>query len=500
MINRKELDEQYGSLEHHLKKGNVWLTEFEKNVETSWEPEHWGADGFSELKDAAQFVIDSENGVLMMAFEKTDKFCKIVGIYQLDNSKIVHLHDHLSTDALANLPKDEMSRWIHAFRAVRSWTPEEGVFFDPTVLLPQTYAMWEQGDFEAVKIEDSTPDDFMKARWRETSVFSRVPENENPFEGDPSIWLTSFWGYSPETWGCVGFTKEGRPHNIKKETTNPFIMAIYVTSSAPGNSTYKGKLVGFYELSHLVDDKSKFIAPQQLKNKGHPTDAWRYSFKALRAWKFVDEYMPLMKDFYPEMYEKKQAQSVSTWSAELPKNIIKKLKAIPRNEVKVYGIDRDFNEDIIVPANKNARKGYNRSGPGRLHGYEVGEPKHTIKELYILKLSGDAGEFLGQKVDKQGIYKVGLSISPQTRCNSFNAALPKGKYIWEVFRTTRRDGHDPYENFEIAESGEMAMKLHLGEKPGNPDFHLGGEFYLASEEMIETAWNEGRKVALSKES
>lgn len=158
----------------------------------------------------------------------------------------------------------------------------------------------------------------------------------NLFDNTPSVWITSFWGWSPDSWGCVGFTNQQRPHNIAKLTSNPFVMLIYVTPTAPGNSPYKGKVTGFYELSHEIKDKSELIDSFQLNDPRHPQQAWKHSFKALRAWTIEKNEMPLIKNFYPEVYSKDLYRSISTWARELPKKQIKMLNALNFEEVPVY--------------------------------------------------------------------------------------------------------------------------------------------------------------------
>ena len=170
-----------------------------------------------------------------------------------------------------------------------------------------------------------------------TNSFSKL------FDKTPSVWITSFWGWSPESWGCVGFTNQQRPHTIANVTSNPFIMLVYVTQSAPGDSKYKGKLTDFYELSHEIKDKSEFMAPFQLNNPHHPQQAWKHSFKALRAWTIKENEMPWIADFYPEVYSKKLYRSISTWAKELPKKQIELLNVLNFDEVSVYDKVREQN-------------------------------------------------------------------------------------------------------------------------------------------------------------
>ena len=65
--------------------------------------------------------------------------------------------------------------------------------------------------------------------------------------------------------------------------------------------------------------------------------------------------------------------------------------------------------------------------------------------------------------------------------------MPRGTFQWKVERTTTSSGRTCYPSHAIAVQGENAMKSHLA---AHAEW-LGGEFYLASEEDIETAWQLG---------
>lgn len=318
------------------------------------------------------------------------------------------------------------------------------------------------------------------------------PEYNDPFHNNPSVYIKAAYGFHPHDWGCVGWNEPGRAKTLIKKTTNPFIMVNWVTYSSGGDLS--GKVAGFYEVTHEEGLRQDFTASHN--DAKFDEKYWKYSLGASRAWEILPEYQPEIMDFYPAMYEAKQERATGRWGAELPPDLVKKLKALPRREVEVYGQNRNIEPDIVYP-DQNPKKGFVRGGPGRRSGYEVSEPKNTEKELYILKLLGDTEAFLGKKAHGKQIYKVGLSLSPSTRQSCLNAALPKGAYEWTIFRSTRLDNNAPYPDFGTAETGEMAMKKYLGENPGDPGNHLGGEFYLASDDMIEAAWAEGRKAALT---
>lgn len=172
-MSNNKLDDKYGSLTHNLIEGNVWLTEFEKGVENSWEPEHWGADGFTKYKEAKAFRKNSDNGVLMIAFTKVRKTAKVVGIYQLNKKNIIDFHHLISPSAIRSLSESEMMFWRHAFKAIRSWRPPSDVSFDIKKLFPKNYKELYSQDVEALKITETIPKKFISADWKEESVYCR---------------------------------------------------------------------------------------------------------------------------------------------------------------------------------------------------------------------------------------------------------------------------------------------------------------------------------------
>lgn len=113
------------------------------------------------------------------------------------------------------------------------------------------------------------------------------------------------------------------------------------------------------------------------------------------------------------------------------------------------------------------------------------------RELYILRLDGDIDAYLGRSASGCAIVKVGLSASPDLRRQTFQKAMPRGAFNWQIERTTRAIGLSPYASHAAAVKGEDAMKRHLA---AHSEW-LGGEFYLATEETIEAAWQAGCDAA-----
>lgn len=318
----------------------------------------------------------------------------------------------------------------------------------------------------------------------------------NPFENDPEILLTSTWGWGPEQWGCVGFTDEGRRRTISKDFNFPMLVVIYITENSPyATKELRGRVAGFYEITDIMGHRDEFTAPHHRANS---PKKWQYAFKASRAFEIIPEYRPTIREFEPDIRRIGSEMPTSRYGRPLTEEATDKLKRLPYREVPVFDVSHTVSDLVVVPEPLigGDGRGYVRGGAGRRSGYVVGEPKETEKELYVLKLSGDPSSYLGYDAAGRSIFKVGLSLSPETRRSALNAAMPSGTFKWSVVRTTRKDGHSRYSCFEVAEAGEMAMKKRLGKDIKR---HLGGEFYLASEAEIEEAWAIGREGAMRRE-
>lgn len=308
---------------------------------------------------------------------------------------------------------------------------------------------------------------------------------------DISVYFTSFWGWTPDTWGAVGWSRqkgETRRENLIKQLSDPFICVCYVTSNrTETDPDLKGMMGGFYLMSHQKGDRNEFTHP--IHHNREP-EKWRHSLKAIRAFSYAPEYRPSAMDLFPEL--SKTARTVSSNGQIItdPEKI-SALRSIPWREVPVYS--PGVNTETVIDTDQ-FDKGWVPSGPASGGGYWVNAGTNQLpRELYILRLDGDTDAYLGEASNDRLIVKIGLSVSPDTRRQAFQKAMPTGSFRWAVHRTTRKDGHTPYKDHATAVTGEMAMKLYLAENSK----HLGGEFYLANKNVIDAAWNEGRDAAIS---
>ena len=304
-----------------------------------------------------------------------------------------------------------------------------------------------------------------------------------------SVLFTSFWGWSPETWGTVGWTGDrglARRRNLLAQLTDPFITVCYVTS----NKSYidpdlKGKIAGFYLVRHETGDRDEFTHPI---HHARDVEKWRHSLRALRAFSYLPEHRLDVTDLDPGLLAR--ARSVSAMGEVLTDpDQIRLLRETPWIEVEVFAPNSDSSLDSET---KHGSRGLVPAGPASTEGYAVANgTQWTPRELYILRLAGDIDAYLGRPAEGRVIIKVGLSASPDMRRQSIQKAMPRGTFHWKIDRTTGTCGLPFCPSHTVAVKGEDAMKRHLAKHAE----WLGGEFYLAREEDIEAAWQFGCQAA-----
>lgn len=304
-----------------------------------------------------------------------------------------------------------------------------------------------------------------------------------------SVFFTSFWGWSPETWGTIGWTGDrglSRRRNMLEELTDPFIAVCYVTSNKSEiDPELKGKIAGFYLVSHETGDRNEFTHPHHHHRE---IDKWRHSLRAVRAFSYLPEHRLDITDFDPGILAR--ARSVAAMGEVItdPEQV-KLLRDTPWTEVEVYTPVAASEEGNLGGAGS---KGMVPAGPASAEGYVVANGTQWLpRELYILRLQGDTDAYLGKPADGRIIVKIGLSASPDLRRQAFQKSMPQGAFSWKIDRTNKTCGLRSYPNHEVAVRGENAMKKHLA---AHADW-LGGEFYLATEDDIDAAWEAGCRAA-----
>lgn len=305
----------------------------------------------------------------------------------------------------------------------------------------------------------------------------------------PNVWLTTFYGFNPDKWESLGFASKGQRDHFIKHTQAGALVVIYGHKSR-AREDQRGQVIGIQQMSRRVDFAKKFMDPAEwVAKESDPSfkGKWDYAVKAERAWKVVPESYQLVDDFADETYSTGLSRKIGAYGAMMSRSEADKLLDLTLVETSVFA---EIAIDAALPALGRDLLRPSKAGPVSQKGYFTREAEGP-KQNYILRLGGDADAFLGYAADGRSIVKVGMSVSPPTRMDAFNAALPAGAFCWSIIRSNEKDERSPYATSKLALIGEAAMKTALLGAQGKS---LGGEFYLASEGAIEAAWQAGQQA------
>ncbi|WP_283176140.1 hypothetical protein [Gemmobacter sp. 24YEA27] len=326
--------------------------------------------------------------------------------------------------------------------------------------------------------------------------WASVPELQSDptkFPDGREVWLTSFWGFNPSQWGCIGFADEAKRNRFLTQSRPGTLVAIYVTKGK-GPEDMRGKVVGVLELSHEAGHAQNYISGDRWREKElDPTSQgkWLCAVKATRAWSIVPEDWKRVEDIFPEAYNSAHPEFIGASGVKVGTEEAEKLFRLDVQEVHVYGSTAAA--DPTIQTLKSALSP-SRAVPPPAAPYTVGETDGP-KFLYILKLDGDVAAYLGcpaADVEEQSIIKVGFSKSPLARRNQIQSAYPAGSFQWQVLFPVQMPDEAPYANAAVAIVGEDAMKKRLVDEKAKV---LGGEFFLAEDWLLHITWTAGNHAA-----
>lgn len=298
----------------------------------------------------------------------------------------------------------------------------------------------------------------------------------------PNVLLTNFYGFTPETWGFLGFTNEGQRTNFIKKT-KPGVLVVVYGHKTLAPKAQRGMVIGVQQVSHRVNYAKAFMSPSEWAMKAEGPESaskWNYACKATRAWHVPEEAYVTVEQFAPETYSRERAQAIGSMGMILTGAEARGLLALPLVETSVFG---EIPVTAAVTATGAELFAPSRPGPVSQSGYFCKEAEGP-KSLYVLRLCGDESAFLGYPAEGRWIVKVGMSGSPTQRCSSFNDALPAGAFRWELILTNQSENQPLFPRSREAIAAEVTAHTHLHRQGKS----LRGEFFLASPEQVSAAW------------
>jgi hypothetical protein len=305
----------------------------------------------------------------------------------------------------------------------------------------------------------------------------------------PNVWLTSFYGFSPQNWGFVGFSNEPKRQSFLRRSRPGALIVVYGAQRSP-IAAQRGRILGLLQMSHETGRASDFMpndayAAKQADPKRR--DKWDYGVRAVRAWAVTPESSVLVAEFAPQTFSVGASETIGSQGMPLTSAEAQNILKFDLVEVPVFEAATSEASEI-APA--SVALSPSRPGP-------VSKTPHNRKEsegpkhLYVLQLKGNEAHFLGRDAKGKKIIKVGFSVSPETRCADHNKALPAGAFRWVVLRSTFVDGIGPFPSSDHAKCGENLLKSDIHREGES----LGREFFLAGKETVARAWIRGVDAA-----
>ena len=313
---------------------------------------------------------------------------------------------------------------------------------------------------------------------------------------DRELWLTSFWGFDPSTWGGIGFTQEYARASFLQAAPAGSLIAIYVTKHK-GPEEMRGKLVGFFEMTHDTGSMQSFTSPldwAQGEREAGVKGKWAYGIHASRAWEVVEEDWADVETIFPLTYAQHNKQIIGANGVPVFAEERAKIYDLWVREVPVYGRGW-FNSEHLGPFREVFRPS-NAVPPSQ--SPTLMKEADGPKRLYVLRLEGNYAHFLGRPEDElvdHHVVKVGFSKSPIDRCRQIQSAYPKCQFRWTVAWQHPDPADEAYPNAEVAIAGEDEMKKRLAEEGES----LGGEFFLVDDGLFVRTRSIGRFGADEKQ-
>lgn len=301
---------------------------------------------------------------------------------------------------------------------------------------------------------------------------------------EPSqVFLKSLYGFNPESWGFLGYTKQTTRDWFLRESKPGALVVIAGTAQAndPRESL---RVLGLQQQSHIVGTKWDFLSPERHDAERRDPDRsrrWYHAVKATRAWRIPDEDRPYVRDIFPQTHnDGKNGTAIGSMGMRLQPSEVQAILGLNLFEVSVFGGPP---VDALIPGPATDLLKPSRPGPVSQSGFMVREaegPKH----LYVLRLEGGEERLLGYDPAGRWVVKVGFSVAPSVRCRAHNHALPACAFEWKILHSTHEEGRKPFPSSKPALAGEGVMKAML-DREGRS---LGGEFFLAEPAAVQRAW------------
>ena len=268
------------------------------------------------------------------------------------------------------------------------------------------------------------------------------------------IWLRSFYGFSPEDDGYIGWTEPGPRDRMLGMAEAGDLFMIYGATTKQTAIAQRNRVLGFLEIGATpIRDVDKASDEGMRRKRANGWEGkWSYAIPVVRAWR-ADESV-LLQSVAPITYRSEAGQAIAVWNPPLEDSEVDLALRIKVSETAVFGepeVTQSQPNVELLDFYRPSRAVKGGFGP-RTSNYEDGPTK-----LYLAIFEGDHLALLGRPVpfaDKSVMIKIGVSNDPTRRLDELNAGFPPASLgRWGLGLVSR-----PFENKEAAERAEQTFK------------------------------------------
>jgi hypothetical protein len=287
------------------------------------------------------------------------------------------------------------------------------------------------------------------------------------------VWITSFWGFSPENEGFFGFTRAGDRKAFIDQWRPGDLVMVYATLGSSLEPDERGRVLGFLEIEPKLIDAAARLSPDgnRWRAENRVSDRWKYAVPVVRAWRCIDG--PAAREIAPiTLGPAAQWRLIASRGLFLRASEAKAALSIPVRPAEVYG-------GPSIPVEESTRTYTPSRGFPMWFGRRSFETIDGPHSLYVLQMEGDISGLLHTSAGalrNKVIVKVGLAKDPKQRCAQHNASIPPAcNLIWKIL----------YRSAELPD-GDAALTAEDALKKNFASIYrsLGGEFFLCDRRTL----------------
>lgn len=298
----------------------------------------------------------------------------------------------------------------------------------------------------------------------------------------PRVWLTGFWGFSPEEDGVLGFTKKNDRARFLKDMGERQLVCVYGVVSPETAKSDERRLLGMLEVERTPIDSHSRMSPTSLrhaKEKGWQ-DKWRFAVPVRRAWRTNhNEHIDLL---FPNSYDKAKGLFIASFGTWLtPEDAERIFEGIPFFETSVW------NEPPVVSPPQSGKlvslwKPSNAVLPG--FGTHSTTTEDKLHYLYLATVKASPHVLAPRPLRSgESIWKIGITGNPELRLKALNVSFPPAAQVgWSFYRTSKFPSRKP------AAEAETNFKQLAVNKVA--DASLGKEFFLLPKSIVDSIFDE----------